>query len=189
MADSASDLVALLDAMKIERVTVAGHSMGGLIALLLAIAAPERVAGLIIVSSSVSMRYPAVFDLAMEVARLTEPIDMEFVRGFQRSTIHQPVPPEFFERVVSDSGRVPVSTWQSVMHAMLQEDCSERAAVVRCPVRVLWGDRDAVFPYQSQDAVLRALPHAGLTILPETGHALHWEAPTALVQTIGDLAG
>lgn len=188
MADFARDLVELLDAMEVERVTVAGHSMGGLIALHLAIAAPQRVSGLIIVSSGISVRYPAAFDLATQVARLTEPIDLGFVRDFQRSTIHQPVPSEFFTRVVMDSGRVPVHVWQSVMHAMLQEDYSERAALVRCPVRVLWGDRDAVFPRESQDALLRAMPHAEFAILPEVGHALHWEAPTALVAAIGALA-
>lgn len=55
-------------------------------------------------------------------------------------------------------------------------------------VRVLWGDQDMVFPWESQTDLLRAIPRAEFTVVPGVGHALHWEAPAALADAIGALA-
>src|SRR5262245_42343701 len=47
-----ADLLALLDALEVERADVLGYSMGGRVALQLAAAAPERVGALVLESSS-----------------------------------------------------------------------------------------------------------------------------------------
>ncbi|MCU0466286.1 MAG: alpha/beta hydrolase, partial [Anaerolineae bacterium] len=56
LADHAADLVALLDALDIEQIALVGHSMGGGIALTLALAYPERVARLVLVSTGARLK-------------------------------------------------------------------------------------------------------------------------------------
>lgn len=50
--DNARDLIALLDALEIDRAVVGGHSQGGFVAMCAALLAPERVAGLILIDTT-----------------------------------------------------------------------------------------------------------------------------------------
>jgi len=51
IADMADDVIALLDALKIEKAAIVGHSMGGYVALEIARKVPGRVSGLGLVST------------------------------------------------------------------------------------------------------------------------------------------
>jgi 3-oxoadipate enol-lactonase len=67
-----ADLVALLDELGVERATVAGASFGGFVALALALRAPERVAGLVLMGAALDEFEPshdlATFDASEETA-------------------------------------------------------------------------------------------------------------------------
>jgi pimeloyl-ACP methyl ester carboxylesterase len=62
MARHADDLIALLDAEGIERVLVAGHSMGGFVAMVLAHRYPDRVTGLVLVDGGLPLPLPEGVD-------------------------------------------------------------------------------------------------------------------------------
>jgi len=62
MARHADDLIALLDAEGIEQVLVAGHSMGGFVAMVLAHRYPERVSGLVLVDGGLPLPLPEGVD-------------------------------------------------------------------------------------------------------------------------------
>jgi pimeloyl-ACP methyl ester carboxylesterase len=55
IADYAADIIALLDALHIDSAIIAGHSMGGAIALTLALDYPQRVRGLILLSTGAKL--------------------------------------------------------------------------------------------------------------------------------------
>jgi pimeloyl-ACP methyl ester carboxylesterase len=55
---------------------------------------------------------------------------------------------------------------------------------ITCPVDVLWGDRDAIFQRETQDLLVSRLRGSALTVIPDVGHAVHWEMPGALVRAI-----
>ncbi|MBW4042367.1 MAG: alpha/beta hydrolase [Acidobacteria bacterium] len=59
----ADDLRATLDALGLDRVVAAGHSMGGFVAMLLAAAEPERVAEVVLVDGGLPLAVPAGVDL------------------------------------------------------------------------------------------------------------------------------
>ena len=56
--DYACDIYDLIHALKLPRVILAGHSMGGAVAIQTALIAPERVSGLIVVSSGTVCNIP-----------------------------------------------------------------------------------------------------------------------------------
>lgn len=55
IGEYAADLIALLDALHIDKVIAAGHSMGGAIALTLALVYPRRVSGLVLVGTGAKL--------------------------------------------------------------------------------------------------------------------------------------
>jgi pimeloyl-ACP methyl ester carboxylesterase len=48
---------------------------------------------------------------------------------------------------------------------------------IRCPVLLVWGDRDAVFGRAEQEALRDGIPGASLLVYEGTGHTPHWEEP------------
>ncbi len=186
MRDLGADVIAFLDAKRIRRATVVGHSLGGLVAQHAAALAPGRVERLVIVASGADIEgINGAAELEQAVMGLADPVPTEFIREFQSSTIHVPVPEAFYERVVSESARLPARVWHALMQGMADEKPADLSGV-RFPTLLLWGDRDAVFPRPTQDVLQARIPGARLIVLPETGHAVHWERPERFVEELRD---
>lgn len=75
--DFAADLAAYLDALRIPRAVLVGHSMGSCVVQRFAIDHPERVAGLVLVGANATWQgNPLVMDIWENVvAHLTDPVD------------------------------------------------------------------------------------------------------------------
>jgi pimeloyl-ACP methyl ester carboxylesterase len=174
----AGDLLELMDALRIDRATVVGHSMGSFVARRVAERAPERITRLILVGTAMSPRNPVMTELQRTVEGLTDPVDEEFIREFQESTLFQPVPPEFFERVVAESKKLPAHVWREALRGMLEY---QPQWPITCPTTILGGDRDSVFSADEQAAVFLATERSTLHIETGIGHTLHWEAPERFV--------
>ena len=184
ISDFAADVVAFLAALDLPRATVVGHSMGSFVAQQVALAAPERVARLVLVGSAASPRNAGVLELAQMVDVLDDPVPAEFVRDFQTGTAYQPLPNDFLDRVVAESLKVPAHVWRMALAGLLAANGTSRLDHIQAPTLVLWGDQDAVFPRADQDALMAGLRDAILKVYPETGHALHWERPAQFVRDL-----
>ncbi|HSE26633.1 MAG TPA: alpha/beta fold hydrolase [Gemmatimonadales bacterium] len=186
MADIAADVIAFLDAKGIRRATVVGHSTGGLVAQQVARLAPGRVARLVLVATAGSIReINGVDEFGQVVMTLADPVPEAFVREFQLSTIHRPLPPEFVDRVVAESLKLPARVWHGIMQGMLDTPAPDLSRAI-FPTLLLWGDHDAVFPRATQDGLQARIPGARLIVFPETGHAVHWERPEQFAEELRD---
>lgn len=178
MDDFARDAVRILDELGIGSAAVVGHSMGTFVARRFAVLAPDRVTRLTLIASGPSARNEGTLELQRAVAALTDPVDPAFIREFQVGTIHRGVPDDFLERVISESLRVPARVFQAALDGMLEPESGTGLEDIRCPVQIIWGDRDAVFPsLEAQQELARRIPDATLKVYPEIGHAPHWEDP------------
>jgi pimeloyl-ACP methyl ester carboxylesterase len=177
--DLAADAVQLLDALHINDAIVVGHSMGSLVARRMAERAPRRVKRLILVGTTTTIRNAGVIELGKEVDRLTDPVDETFVRAFQLSTIHRPIADAFLTRAIDESRKMPARVWKALFAGMWDNPPS--TATVTRPTLVLAGAKDSVFSIEEQRAVVQAIPGAVFRLLPDIGHAVHWEDPRALV--------
>jgi pimeloyl-ACP methyl ester carboxylesterase len=189
MADIAADVIAFMDAKEIRRATIVGHSMGGFVAQQVARLAPDRVTRLVLVATGGNVREingSAEFEAA--VMALTDPVPEAFAREFQVSTIHRPLPPEFVDRTVVESLKLPAHVWHGLMRGMLATPPAELAGA-RFPTLLLWGDRDAIFPRSAQDGLQARIPGARLLVFPETGHAVHWERPEEVARELREFVG
>jgi non-heme chloroperoxidase len=179
--DFAKDAVQLLDALTIEQAIVVGHSMGSFVAQRIVAHAPERVSRLVLVGSAATARNPVTLELMEEVAALEDPVAADFVRAFQTSTIHRPVPEAFFEQIVVESRKVPARVWKAALAGLLDSDFAPGLEPIRCPTLVLGGDRDAVFAPSEQEQLARGIPGATIRIHRDIGHDPQWEAPEDFV--------
>lgn len=177
--DFASDVAAFADNADIGAAVVVGHSMGSTHALRFAIDYPERTLGLVLLGSFAGYRKNrVVVDFWEEcVSQLTDPIDPDFVREFQESTLAQSVPRPFLDKVVQESLKMPAHVWRAVFRGFFEDDFAEELGRVRAPTLLLWGDRDAFCGRADQEALLAAIKGSRLVVYHGAGHALHWEEP------------
>jgi pimeloyl-ACP methyl ester carboxylesterase len=183
--DFAADVVAFMDALKIRKATIVGHSMGSFIAQTVALNRPDRVERLVLIGSApTSAGNEVVLGLNEAVRALADPIDPLFVREFQAGTFYSPIPPEFLDTAVAESLKVPASVWKQALEGLLAEDHSARLSQIQVPTLILFGDHDGIFTLEDQQTLDARIPDSTFVLYAGTGHGLHVEFPQRFV---GDL--
>ena len=185
--EMATDVIAFFDALQIKRATLVGHSFGSFVARQAAIAQPQRVSALVLIGTGFAASNPVTRELQNVLRDLPDPIPVEFARDFQASTVYRRVPPEFFERIVTESLKLPPRLWRLAIDRLVEDHDIQQLARIEAPTFLLWGDQDAVFSRTDQDRFMAALPAARLTVYEETGHCPNWERPEQLAADIADL--
>ncbi len=171
-ANSASDVVALLDHLGIDRAHVLGHSMGAAVALELAVNHPTRVRSVVPVSGSVrrdgmhsDLSDPSKF--ATSTRMPTQQDFAEFAAAYQRLSPH----PEHFEQFM---------TTLSSSQADLKGWSDEQLAGITAPVLIVLGDHD--FVTLNHAALMKDLiPGSKLAVLPGTTHMQATRRPELLL--------
>jgi rifampin ADP-ribosylating transferase len=152
--------------------------MGGFVAQWVVAAAPERVSRLVIMgSATVPGTFAGMDEFAPLVSALADPVPTDFIRGFQESTLHVPVPHRFLEEVITESAKLPAHVWKGVMDELMTAPAPGGLAKHRIPTLILWGEKDAYAPRAQQDALIQQHGTGVLRIYRSTGHAPHWERP------------
>jgi len=184
--DYAADVDAFMEAVGVERAALVCSSSAGLIAQRVALDYPHRVSRLVLMGSPTTLvNNEAVIEVGKEMLALGDPISPEFVREFQESTIHHPVPEEFLAGLLSESLKVPARVWRDYIEGVvLTVDDTSRLGEIDAPTLMLWGEQDAFLKREEQDRHAAAMPEATLKVYPETGHAVHWERPEWVVRDL-----
>jgi non-heme chloroperoxidase len=120
--DMAADVLGFMDALGIERATLVGHSMGTFVAQRAAIAAPERVAGLVLLGSATTALNAVMVGLRDSLATLPDVVPAPFALEFQSGTTHQPTPEDFMARAVAESLKAPARVWRDALSGLLEEE-------------------------------------------------------------------
>lgn len=181
MHDFAADVIAFMDAQQIGQATVVGHSMGSVIAQLVAIHHPARVSRLVLIGATPMASNQTSNEVNDAIQPLTDPIDPDFVREFQTSTLCGPVPADFMEQIISESLKAPAHVWRLAFGDFLKEDTTKDLPKITAPTLILWGDQDGLFPRSDQETLLRLIPQATLLVYEQAGHSLQWEQPARFV--------
>ncbi|MDQ1698005.1 MAG: hypothetical protein QOJ03_3358 [Frankiaceae bacterium] len=157
----AGDVVGLLDHLGIDRAHVLGHSMGGAVAMELAVNSPDRVRR--VVAASVSVRPDGLHEDLTDPSRYatsarmpTQQDFMDFQEEYKRLSPH----PDHFDEFLATL---------SSSNADLQGWTDDQLAGISSPILLVLGDRD--FTTIEHGAVMQQLiPGAQLAVLPDTTH-------------------
>ena len=174
-----------------ERFALCGYSLGGRVALHIALAAPERVSRLVLVSTTAGIEDPAE-RMARSAAdhRLADELEQASFEDFLTHWRAQPMfaedPPEVDALAYEDYRRNRPDTVAAILRGI---GTGEMQPLWNClpeltmPVTVLTGDRDAKFLTVSRRMVDQ-LPNSRLVAIPG-GHRLPLESPAAVAKAIG----
>jgi non-heme chloroperoxidase len=181
--DFAADIRQLADHLHITSAVFVGHSMGTLVVQRLAAQHPELVAGLVLIGGLTKLPDDVFDEVWSVVSDLRDPIDEQFVRDFQSSTLAAPVPESFFEQLIAESRKAPARVWQAAF-AGVRSMPPETPARITAPTVLIWGDHDALAPRSEQDHLLAAIPRSRLVIYENAGHSPNWEQPNRVAADI-----
>jgi pimeloyl-ACP methyl ester carboxylesterase len=158
--------------LKIPKVILVGHSMGGLIALSAAATWPERVAGLVMVGSGARLRVsPAVHQ---QIQKDFSHFNEWFARiGWSAAT-----PLEIVERWAGISMTADQEITAADFQAVDRFDGRELPARIKTPTLILGAADDLATPPKLSEE-LSAIAGARVTILPRAGHWMMLEQPDA----------
>jgi pimeloyl-ACP methyl ester carboxylesterase len=180
----ADDVVAVLDALELERATLVGHSGSCLIARRVAETHPTRVDGLVLIASPLVIEADRIASFRDEVDALADPVPEDFVRRFQRAATSAALPDDFFGGLVAASRKVPARVWRAALRGLLGFD--DRAELSQSTVNslLLWGDQDSIVDRSAQEALVGLIPGARLEIYAGIGHSPNWERPDLVARSV-----
>ena len=176
----AEDAVALLDKLAIERVAIAGISMGSGIAQEIAINHPERVSRLALISSwsRCDLYTKAVFEHFKDMRACSSP--EQFVRLLQLWIFA----PGYFNTHAADllearsgaaTGYMPLAAFKAQCDACIGHDTYDRLDQIKAPSLLTVGDADIFTPLRLSEEITRRIPQSSLKVFKGLGHAHHWE--------------
>ena len=177
----AADLCELLRALGIESAFVLGYSMGGRIALQLALDEPAMVRALIMANSAIALGPPPAGAQERRQALIAalERGDLETVSEQMTAMSFSPGlkerDPALFERYKKVKLANDPRCFARVWKAMVQTQPPDLSRLSR-PVLLVAGERDAFAPLESMRRTHAAMPGSRLEVLP-AGHAAALEAP------------
>ena len=176
VSDLVSDVVDFLDAVGLPRVVLAGASSGGLVCQHVATSHPDRVAGLVLVSSPVSLGdKPGVLAMAEEIRALADPVDRHFVERFVRATSPDAMPDDVVTRLVDGSASIPATVWRQALDGLL-DAAPAPLERVRTRTLLLSGSDDRIVG-DDQQLLLDRIPGAELVTYDGVGHGPHLSHP------------
>jgi pimeloyl-ACP methyl ester carboxylesterase len=180
--DMARDAVGLLDALGVEKAHVVGRSMGGMIAQLVAIQHPTRVASLCSIMSTTGS--PAVGQAAPHILPIImAPTPSDRAGFLDRSVevwraLSSPAHPLDVERVRSLAGRSfdrcfdPDGAARQIAAIITASDRTNGLEGVCVPTLVIHGRDDLLVAPSGAEATARAVPNAKLLLIAGMGHEL-----------------
>lgn len=202
IAANADAVARLLDRLGIERATVVGHSWGGAPALAFANRHPDRVNGLVLVSSVAPSeplgRLDRLFALPV-VGPLTTLLGFRFMARMLsfsglRRLVQRRVNGTTDEILtgLSRSWRTG-DVWRSFVveqRALIDElpELESQIGSIDAFTAVVVGAADKVVPPAAGEALAEAIPRARLVTLEGAGHLLPQEDPEAVAAVIADVA-
>lgn len=179
MSDFAHDARLFLDAMGAERAAVVGHSMGSMVAQVLAAEQPGRVSRVVLIGSTALPAVQRDSWMWQQIMALSEPIpsNTEFLRLWGPAASPTPVDARLRLYYEPEIAATAPHVWRSVLRELLDVPIGRYASDVRAPVLILSGGRDELFPAEHHRALVAAYPGAEAHVFPDLGHNLILERP------------
>jgi pimeloyl-ACP methyl ester carboxylesterase len=181
--ESVEAIVALIDRQFPGRaVTIAGSSLGGWIAVRLAMARPELVSRLVlVVAGGYRDQDWAGIQRRVTVETLDD-VDRLYRALFRRPPWVLRLTRRMFLRAYSSRSVSSVIATIREEHGFGDQDL----ASIAVPTAVIWGEHDGLFAAPVGERIARALPRARFYLIADCGHAVHWDRPREFADAIAD---
>jgi len=175
-------LLEFAEAYELDQLHLLGNSLGGHVAILFALAAPERIASITITASS------GLFENSMGNT-YPKRGDREFVRKKCEGTFHDPaMATEELIQGVFDTINNRDRALRVVMTAKsaVRHNLSEKLHLIKVPTLLIWGESDDITPPFVGEKFHELIADSEYHLLPECGHAPMMELPDIFNEIYGN---
>jgi pimeloyl-ACP methyl ester carboxylesterase len=180
-------LFALLDAVRVDRAALCGHSLGALAVLDAAARDPERVSKFALLGAAVPM---PVSDILLEAAKADDHAAYELITGWSFSQRHQlggnQQPGVWMTgstlRLMERSA--PGALYADLLACHRYDAGLVAAKQARCPALLILGERDLMAPARNAVALAATLPDCRIVTIADCGHSLMTEEPDAVLDAL-----
>jgi pimeloyl-ACP methyl ester carboxylesterase len=180
VGDYAYFVVELAQTLGWDRFVVAGHSLGGAIALLTALYHGDLLDGLILVDTGARLRVdPTILCGARQAAEAGREVVTDRSWGFASATPQSVV--DAVQGLIA--GTNPAVTYQDWI-ADDTFDVMTRLKDVRVPTLAICGAQDRLTPVKYHQFLAVQIPGCQLTVVEDAGHWMFWEQADVFTQTV-----
>ncbi len=193
----------LLDELSIDAAAVVGNSMGGFIAAELAIAFPQRVERLVLISAAgisttgephVARAVPSLRRMERILAAGGAWVASKSDTVARRARLRDAA----LNVVVRHPSRLPAALaaeqlrgagkpgFLAALEAVLEYDFRDRLGEIACPTLIVWGDCDRLIDVRDADVFAELIPNSRRVIFEDTGHMAMLERPAAFNALLRD---
>lgn len=183
----------LMDAIGLPTATLIGNSMGGGVAIGMALTHPDRVSRLVLIDSLPDhVRERLASPLMQRALNTSVPawlarfgalfVGNRTMKAVLKEIIfdHTLVTPAVLDRSNRNRQREDMTTPLMSLRDNLplwEQYFAPRLKEIRHPTLILWGEQDRLFPPQVGRDLQATIPQARLIIIPDAGHIPQWEQP------------
>jgi len=186
----ARGLLELLDQLALERVSVCGTSLGGMVGMALALEAPERVERLVLSCTSAYLGPPdgwAERARTVRADRMGAIADSVVVRWFTPELAREQ--PETVARFREMLVGTPPEGYACCCEALAVWDARERISAISVPTLVIAGAEDPATPVEHAHFLASRIPDARLLVLEGAAHLANVERAEEFTNAVLDHLG
>ena len=191
-------VLAFMDAKGVERASIIGSSLGGHVAILIALDHPERVSKLVLMGTVGAWPDPDLIQhLGLQLLwwdfMVADVLRWRWPRIYSHMVKHnRPFAEEIYRYELAlradwkryyPQGRAASQTLKSLMYA----SCRERLGEVTCPALLVWGEEDEIHSPRGTAVYFREhLPDSRLVVVPDAAHEVMVDQPEVFNQVVLD---
>jgi len=172
--DFAAAILSAMTELGIERAHVCGLSLGGVVAIAMHHAVPERCAALVLADTfAVHPEGRAIYERSLAGSS-----DLPAMAEARVDVlIAQPADPAVRREVVETMSKIDPAAYRIGAAAVWLADQRDRAGTIRVPTLILVGDQDLITPIDLSNELVDLIPDARMQVIAGAGHLGNLEKP------------
>lgn len=182
-----AEMLRLLDQEQINRTVLCGLSMGGAVALHMALTYPERVTGLVLINTFAALRPASISEVVYFLKRglwsfIVSPSSQ--ARLVAERIFPKPDQDEWREFLIESIRASDPRMYRQAMIALGRFNVTRRLEKLQCPVMVITGKNDTTIPPVVQRKMAEQIPDAERYEIDDAGHGVivdHYDAVNQLL--------
>jgi 3-oxoadipate enol-lactonase len=180
IAATTARMAEFIHALKLKSYTAVGISMGGTLALQLALDFPQETNKLVLVNTFAKLQVenlrilPYFFLRMILVHTLGLPTQ---ARAVAKRVFPNPNQEMLRQELINQIVQADIKTYRASMRALGHFDVRDRLHEIKCPTLVVTGDKDSTVPIPNQISLAKAISTAQHIRIPQAGHAAPVEQP------------
>ena len=178
VAELGQDLLALLDGLGVDRVSLCGLSLGGMVGMWVAAHAPERVERLALVSTSARLGPPEMWTERAAVARTKGTAALaETAAGRWFTPVFRRREPERVAAILETLAAIPGEGYAGCCEAIATMDLRADLHAIAAPTLVVAALDDPATPPPHADVIVDGIAHAQRELVADASHLVSVEQP------------